>query len=187
MAGRAFSWIPVSENGEIILDGEAVQRALVRIAHELLEGNRAAADLVLVGIRSRGVHLAERIAATLRELTSQSVRVGSIDITPYRDDVEQPRERIEVTATDVPLPIDDGVVVFVDDVLSTGRTVRVALDVLSGLGRPRSVQVAVLVDRNDREVPIRADYIGYNVAKDEDRRVYVKVRELDGADEVVLR
>ncbi len=116
-----------------------------------------------------------------------TVPVGSIDITAYRDDVEQPRERIEVTATDVPMPIDDRVVVLVDDVVSTGRTVRVALDVLGGLGRPREVQVAALVDRGNREVPIRADYVGQNVSPTEARRVHVRVRELDGEDEVTLR
>src|SRR6185369_8011201 len=128
-----------------------------------------------------------RIASKIEELTGQAVRVGSIDITPYRDDVEQPRERIEVTATDVPLPIDERVVVLVDDVVSTGRTVRVALDVLGGLGRPLAVQVAALVDRGDREVPIRADFVGQNIAPEERRRVQVRVREVDGADEVVFQ
>jgi pyrimidine operon attenuation protein/uracil phosphoribosyltransferase len=177
----------VAENGAVLLDAAAIDRALARVAHEVLEKNRGAGDLILVGIRSRGVHLAGRIAARLHEITGETVRVGSIDITPYRDDVEQPRERIEVTATDVPLPIEERVVVFVDDVLSTGRTVRVALDVLCGLGRPRAVQVAVLIDRGDREVPIRADYVGHNVPAGERRRVHVRVRELDGADEVTLR
>ena len=131
--------------------------------------------------------LAHRLAAKITELTSQQLQVGSIDITAYRDDVEQPRERIEVTATDVPLPIDDRVVVLVDDVISTGRTVRVALDVLGGLGRPRAVQVVALVDRGDREVPIKADFVGQNVERGERRRVHVHVRELDGVDEVRLQ
>ena len=176
-----------SDNSTLLLDGAGVQRALSRIAHEILERNRGVESLVLVGIRSRGAHLARRIEARLRELTGREVRVGSIDITPYRDDVEQPRERIEVRATDVPLPVDEQVVVLVDDVISTGRTVRVALDVLGGLGRPRGVQVAALIDRGDREVPIRADYIGQNLPAGERRRVHVRVRELDGADEVALR
>lgn len=169
---------------ELLLDAAQMQRSLARIAHEIVERNRDVGAVVLVGIRSRGVHLAERIAQKIRELTEHAVQVGSIDITAYRDDVEQPRERIEVTATDVPLPIDERVVVLVDDVVSTGRTVRVALDVLGGLGRPRAVQVATLVDRGDREVPIRADYVGQNIPPDERRRVQVHVRELDGADEV---
>ncbi len=171
----------------LLLDAEHMQRALARLAHEIVERHREVGAVVLVGIRSRGVHLAHRLAAKIVELTSQQLQVGSIDITAYRDDVEQPRERIEVTATDVPLPIDDRVVVLVDDVISTGRTVRVALDVLGGLGRPRTVQVAALVDRGDREVPIKADFVGQNVDRGERRRVHVRVRELDGADEVRLQ
>ncbi len=174
------------ENG-LVLNGAQMQRALARIAHEIVERNRDTATLILVGIRSRGVHLAERIADKIGELTGTAVPVGSIDITPYRDDVEQPRERIEVMSTDVPLPVDERVVVLVDDVVSTGRTVRVALDVLGGLGRPLGVQVATLVDRGDRQVPIRADFVGQNVAPGERRRVQVRVREVDGADEVVFQ
>jgi pyrimidine operon attenuation protein/uracil phosphoribosyltransferase len=168
----------------LLFDGTQMQRSLARIAHEIVERNRDIEAVVLVGIRSRGVHLARRIAEKIHGLTAREIRVGSIDVTAYRDDVEQPRERIEVTATDVPLPIDERVVVLVDDVISTGRTVRVALDVLAGLGRPRTVQVAALVDRGDREVPIRADFVGQNIARDERSRVQVRVRELDGADEV---
>ena len=176
-----------SDGSTVVLDGSAIQRAVSRVAHEIRERNRSVEHVVLVGIRSRGVHLAARIAAKLHELTGVVVPVGSIDITAYRDDVEQPRERIEVTATDVPMPIDDHAIVLVDDVVATGRTVRVALDVLGGLGRPREVQVATLVDRGNREVPIRADYVGQNVPAADSRRVHVRVRELDGADEVTLR
>lgn len=176
----------MAEDG-LLLDAAQMQRALARIAHEVVERNPQVDALVLVGIRSRGVHLAERIASKIEELTGQAVRVGSIDITAYRDDVEQPRERIEVTATDVPLPIEERVVVLIDDVISTGRTVRVALDVLGELGRPRAVQLAALVDRGDREVPIKADFVGQNLARSERRRVYVRVREVDGADEVRLQ
>lgn len=170
----------------ILLDGGAIGRALTRLAHQIIERDRGVETLVLVGIRSRGVQLAHRLAQKLEELAGRVVPVGSIDITPYRDDVEQPRERIEVTATDVSFSVDNAVVVLVDDVLSTGRTIRVALDVLGGLGRPRAIQVAVLVDRGNREVPIRADFVGQNVAGDEPRRVHVRVRELDGRDEVTL-
>jgi pyrimidine operon attenuation protein/uracil phosphoribosyltransferase len=176
----------VADDG-LLLEAAQMQRALARIAHEVVERNPQIEAVVLVGIRSRGVHLAARIAAKIKELTGQDVRLGSIDITAYRDDVEQPRERIEVTATDVPLPIDDRVVVLVDDVISTGRTVRVALDVLGELGRPRAVQLAALVDRGDREVPIKADFVGQNLGRGERRRVYVRVREVDGADEVRLQ
>lgn len=171
----------------LLLDAAHMERALARIAHEIVERSRDVSTLVLVGIRSRGVYLAQRIARKIKDLTSHELQVGSIDITAYRDDVEQPRERIEVTATEVPLPIDERVIVLVDDVISTGRTVRVALDVLGGLGRPRAVQVAVLIDRGDREVPIKADFVGHNIARGERRRVQVHVRELDGADEVRLQ
>ena len=176
----------MSDDG-LFLDANQMQRALARIAHEIVERNRTVDSLLLVGIRSRGIHLARRIAGKLEDLTGRTVEVGSIDIAAYRDDVEEPRERMEVTATEIPLPIDDRVVVLVDDVISTGRTVRVALDVLGGLGRPRMVQVAALVDRGDREVPIKADFVGHNIAPDERRRVQVHVRELDGADEVLLQ
>jgi pyrimidine operon attenuation protein / uracil phosphoribosyltransferase len=177
----------VSEKPQILLDEAAVRRAVSRLAHEVVERTPDLAPLVLVGIRSRGVHLATRVAAKLKELTDTDVPVGSIDITKYRDDLERPSERLESTSADVPLSIDQRVVVLVDDVLATGRTVRVALDVLSGLGRPKAVQVAVLVDRGEREVPIKADYVGHNVAPGEPRRVRVRVRELDGADEVALQ
>lgn len=177
----------MSEKLSILLDGTAVARALSRIAHEILERNHGVDALVLVGIRSRGVQLAQRIARKLAELTGREVPVGSIDITPYRDDVEQPLERIEGTSADVPLPINDRVIVVVDDVLATGRTIRVVLDVLSGLGRPSAIQAAVLIDRSEREVPIRADYVGQNVLAGERRHVRVRVRELDGADEVALQ
>ena len=177
----------MTDTSSILLDGDAIARAVARLSHQILERDRAVDQLVLVGVRSRGVQLARRIAHKLDELAGRVVPVGAIDITPYRDDVAQPPDRIAGTETDVAFPIDNAVVVLVDDVLSTGRTVRVALDVLAGLGRPRAIQVAVLVDRGNREVPIRADFVGQNVAGDEPRRVHVRVRELDGVDEVALR
>jgi pyrimidine operon attenuation protein / uracil phosphoribosyltransferase len=176
----------VTDSATILLDGGAIARAVARLAHQILERDRAVEQLVLVGVRSRGVQLAHRIAQKLDELAGRVVPVGAIDIAPYRDDVEEPRDRIEGPETDVAFSIDDAVVVLVDDVLSTGRTVRVALDILGGLGRPRAIQVAVLVDRGNREVPIRADFVGQNVPESEQRRVHVRVRELDGADEVAL-
>jgi pyrimidine operon attenuation protein / uracil phosphoribosyltransferase len=177
----------VSDAGSILLDGAAIAKAVARLAHQILERDRAVDHLVLVGVRSRGVQLAHRIAHKVDELASRVVPVGSIDITPYRDDVEEPRDRIEGPETEVAFPVDNAVVVLVDDVLSTGRTIRVALDILAGLGRPRAIQVAVLIDRGNREVPIRADFVGHNVAGNEPRRVHVRVRELDGIDEVALR
>jgi pyrimidine operon attenuation protein/uracil phosphoribosyltransferase len=177
----------VTESASILLDGGAIGRAVARLAHQIFERDRTVEQLVLVGVRSRGVQLAHRIAQKLEELAGRIIPVGAIDITPYRDDVEEPRDRIEGPETDVAFSIDNAVVILVDDVLSTGRTVRVALDVLGGLGRPRAIQVAVLVDRGNREVPIRADFVGQNVSEDEPRRVHVRVRELDGIDEVALR
>jgi pyrimidine operon attenuation protein/uracil phosphoribosyltransferase len=177
----------VTESASILLDAGAVARAVARLAHQVLERDRAVEQLVLVGVQSRGVQLAHRIALKIEEIAGRVVPVGAIDITPYRDDIEEPRDRIEGPETDVAFSIDNAVVVLVDDVLSTGRTVRVALDVLGGLGRPRAIQVAVLVDRGNREVPIRADFVGQNVSGDESRRVYVRVRELDGVDEVALQ
>ena len=176
----------MTEPQTVILDGEAIGRALVRIAHEIREAHPGLEEVVMVGIRSRGVQLAQRIAGRLGEFAGRAGPLGAIDITPDRDDIDEPSERIEATSADVPFAIDHRVVVLVDVVLSTGRTVRVALDVLAGLGRPRAIEVAVLVDRGNREVPIRADYVGQNVRSGE-RRVHVRVRELDGADEVTLR
>jgi pyrimidine operon attenuation protein/uracil phosphoribosyltransferase len=176
----------VADSESVLLDGGAIARAVARLAHQILERDRGIERLVLVGVRSRGVQLAHRIAQKIEELAARVVPVGAIDITPYRDDVEAPRDRIEGPETDVAFSIDDAVVVLVDDVLSTGRTVRVALDILGGLGRPRAIQVAVLVDRGNREVPIRADFVGQNVPGTETRRVHVRVRELDGRDEVAL-
>ena len=177
----------MTESTSILLDAGAVARAVARLAHQVLERDRAVEQLVLVGVQSRGVQLAHRIALKIEEIAGRVVPVGAIDITPYRDDIEEPRDRIEGPETDVAFSIDNAVVVLVDDVLSTGRTVRVALDVLGGLGRPRAIQVAVLVDRGNREVPIRADFVGQNVSGGESRRVHVRVRELDGVDEVALR
>jgi pyrimidine operon attenuation protein/uracil phosphoribosyltransferase len=176
----------VTDSVVILLDGGAIGRSVARLAHQILVRDRAVENLVLVGVRSRGVQLAHRIAHKIEELGGRVVPVGAIDIAPYRDDVEEPRDRIEGPETDVAFSIDDAVVVLVDDVLSTGRTVRVALDILGGLGRPRAIQVAVLIDRGNREVPIRADFVGQNVAGTELRRVHVRVRELDGRDEVAL-
>lgn len=176
----------MSESSSILLDGAAIGRAVARLAHQIVERDRTVEQLVLVGVRSRGVQLAYRIAQKVEELAGRVIPVGAIDITPYRDDVEEPRDRIEGPETDVAFSIDDAVVVLVDDVLSTGRTVRVALDILGSLGRPRAIQVAVLVDRGNREVPIRADFVGQNVPGTEVRRVRVRVRELDGRDEVTL-
>jgi pyrimidine operon attenuation protein/uracil phosphoribosyltransferase len=165
-----------------LMDGADVARAVRRIAHEILERNRGAVGLVLVGIHTRGIPLARRLAAALAE-AEDAVPVGELDIALYRDDLDR-RPTIPVGATHVPVPIDDRVVVLVDDVLYTGRTVRAALDCLADLGRPRRVELAVLVDRGHRELPIRADYVGKNLPTAARERVSVRLAEIDGEDGV---
>ena len=169
-----------------MLDAQGVDRALTRMAHEILERNKGVEDLVLIGIRSRGVHLAERLRAKIESIEGVSVPMGIIDITLYRDDLSRSRQQPQVKGTRVDFPIDDKRVVLVDDVLFTGRTVRAALDALVDLGRPKNVQLCVLVDRGHRELPIRADYVGKNLPTALDEEVQVRLTESDGRDEVVL-
>lgn len=169
-----------------VLDSADIARALTRIAHEIDENTKGARDIVIVGIRSRGAPLARRIAERLGDIQSASVDCGAIDITMYRDDLRLGRPRA-LEATEIPAAgIDGRLVVLVDDVLYSGRTVRAALDALSDLGRPRAVQLAALVDRGHRELPIRADYVGKNVPTSRSESVRVHVSEIDGTDEVVL-
>ncbi len=170
----------------VVLDAQGVDRALTRMAHEILERNKGVEDLVLIGIRSRGVHLAERLRAKIESIEGVSVPMGIIDITLYRDDLSRSRQQPQVKGTRVDFPIDDKRVVLVDDVLFTGRTVRAALDALVDLGRPKNVQLCVLVDRGHRELPIRADYVGKNLPTALDEEVQVRLTESDGRDEVVL-
>ncbi|HSQ38407.1 MAG TPA: bifunctional pyr operon transcriptional regulator/uracil phosphoribosyltransferase PyrR [Acidimicrobiia bacterium] len=167
-----------------LMDGADVGRAVRRIAHEIVEHNRGTADLVVVGIHTRGVPLAERLAVALAEAEAP-VPVGELDITLYRDDLDG-RPTTRVGTTRMPSSIDDRVVVLVDDVLFTGRTVRAALDALADLGRPRRVELAVLVDRGHRELPIRADYVGKNLPTARRERVSVHLGEIDGEDAVLI-
>jgi pyrimidine operon attenuation protein/uracil phosphoribosyltransferase len=167
-----------------LLDAADVARAVRRIAHEILERNRGAADLVLVGIHTRGIPLARRLAAALAEAEGP-VPVGELDIALYRDDLDR-RPTTRVGSTRLPVPIDDRVVILVDDVLYTGRSVRAALDCLTDLGRPRRVELAVLVDRGHRELPIRADYVGKNLPTSSRERVAVHLAEVDGEDGVFV-
>lgn len=172
--------------GVCVLDGDDISRIVSRIAHEILEHAHGAHDLVVLGVQTRGVPLAQRIAARMTEIEGVAVPVGSLDITMYRDDLALRGARA-LHSTDVPVEgIDGRVVVLVDDVLFSGRTIRAALDALSDLGRPRAVQLAVLVDRGHRELPLRADYVGKNIPTSLDQAVRVRVRELDGIDEVVI-
>ncbi|MCU0266462.1 MAG: bifunctional pyr operon transcriptional regulator/uracil phosphoribosyltransferase PyrR [Actinomycetia bacterium] len=175
-----------TQDARAVLEAADVQRALTRIAHEILERNRGSGDLVLLGIPTRGVPLAQRLAARIGEVEGAPVPVGSLDITMYRDDLRlRPARALE--RTDIPPGgIDGRVVVLVDDVLFSGRTVRAALDALGDLGRPRGVQLAVLVDRGHRELPIRADYVGKNLPTSLREVVRVLVAEQDGRDAVLL-
>ncbi len=169
-----------------LMDAAEVRRALTRIAHEIIERNKGAGDLVLVGIAARGDDLARRLAAEIERIEGTRVPVGVLDITFYRDDIGLRAEAPEVHETRVEADITGKVVVLVDDVLYTGRTVRAAMDALVDLGRPRAIQLAVLVDRGHRELPIRADFVGKNVPTRRDEQVRVAVAEVDGEDGVFV-
>ena len=169
-----------------LLDAEDVRRALTRIAHEIIERDKGAADVVVVGIANRGDHLARRLAAEIQRIEGTEVRVGVLDITFYRDDIGLKAEAPEVHETRIPFDISGTTVVLVDDVLFTGRTIRAAMDALMDFGRPRRIQLAVLVDRGHRELPIRADFVGKNVPTRRADDVRVLVTELDGEDAVVI-
>jgi len=169
----------------VVLDADQISRAVARMAHQILEANRGAAGLVLVGIPTRGVTLAHRLAAAMGELEGATIPTGSLDITMYRDDLRRHPTRL-VGRTHLPVSVDDAVVVLVDDVLFSGRTVRAALDALGDLGRPRAVRLAVLVDRGHRELPIRADHVGKNLPTAASERVSVKLEETDGVNEVTI-
>lgn len=175
----------VREKAEII-DGEGLRRAITRIAHEIIEKNGGAEDLVLVGIRRRGVPLAQRIAAKIKEFEETAVPVGALDITLYRDDLQTIAHQPVVGPTEVPVDVEGKVVILVDDVLFTGRTARAALDELIDLGRPRAIQLAVIVDRGHRELPIRADFVGKNVPTSRREVIMVKVSEIDRQDGVFI-
>jgi pyrimidine operon attenuation protein/uracil phosphoribosyltransferase len=167
------------------MEADDVRRALVRIAHEIVERNKGAEDLVLVGIRTRGAPLAERLASMIASFEGVSVPAGALDVTLYRDDVALKAPR-GLEATTVPVDLDGRVVVLVDDVLYTGRTIRAAFDAVLDLGRPRSIRLAVLVDRGHRELPIRADHVGKNLPTAAEEVVKVHVTEIDGEDAVLI-
>jgi pyrimidine operon attenuation protein/uracil phosphoribosyltransferase len=178
----------VSANGtRQVMDGQAIQRALTRIAHEVVERNRDAQGLALIGIRSRGVHLAQRLRRALHDIDGGPlVPFGVVDITLYRDDLDRGLQTPRVQGTDIAFPVDGRRILLVDDVLFTGRTTRAAMDALVDFGRPQSIQLAVLVDRGHRELPIRADYVGKNLPTSRGERVAVHLAESDGVDEVVI-
>jgi len=172
-------------NGHVILNTEDIRRAVRRIAHEIIERNRDLRRIVLVGLHTRGVPLAERLAAAINEFEGQQVPIGSLDIGLYRDDLAHIGVgRARLQPTDVPTDIEGKTIVLVDDVLFTGRSIRAALDALTDFGRPAAIQLAALVDRGHRELPIRADYVGKNIPTSLHEDVQVLLQETDGADEV---
>jgi pyrimidine operon attenuation protein/uracil phosphoribosyltransferase len=170
------------------MDADRMSRALTRIAHEILERNRGTDELALVGIRTRGVPLARRLARALKEINGDDVPTGALDITLYRDDLMRtpvgPQPLIR--KTEIPFSIDDRRILLVDDVLYTGRTIRAALDALIDFGRPRAIQLVVMVDRGHRELPIKADYVGKNLPTSLKQSVQVRLQEIDGVDQVVI-
>lgn len=169
-----------------IMDKEAMERALMRIAHEIVEKNKGTGNLAIIGIRNRGAYLAERVAAYIEKIEKVKVPVGILDITLYRDDLTTVSEQPVVHKTEIEFDISDKKIILVDDVLYTGRTVRSALDALIDFGRPRYIQLAVLIDRGHRELPIRADFIGKNVPTALRETVQVRLKEVDGKEEVAI-
>lgn len=170
----------------VVMDKPGVHRALVRIAHEIVERNRGIDGLGIVGIRNRGDFLARRLAAEIGRLESADVPVGAMDITLYRDDLHRGADHAPVQITDMPWEVGGRTILLVDDVLYTGRTVRAALDALMDFGRPQAIQLAVLVDRGHRELPIRADYVGKNLPTQRSENVQVRLVETEGLDEVAI-
>ena len=170
----------------VLMEPDRLERTLRRMAHEIVERHPEAARLVLVGVRTRGVPLARRLAALIGEATGAEPAVGALDITLYRDDLTTVGPQPVLKGTDIPTSIDGRTVVLVDDVLFTGRTVRAALDALIDLGRPRSIQLATLIDRGHRELPIRPDYVGKNLPTSRKESVAVRMKEHDGEDRVVI-
>jgi pyrimidine operon attenuation protein/uracil phosphoribosyltransferase len=171
------------------MDADRIGRTLTRIAHEIVERNKGVDDLALVGVRTRGVHIARRLARALREITGEEIPTGALDITLYRDDLMRQAVGPQplVRRTEIPFSIDNRKILLVDDVLYTGRTTRAALDALIDFGRPKAIQLIVLVDRGHRELPIKADYVGKNLPTALDESVQVRLQECDGQDEVVLQ
>jgi pyrimidine operon attenuation protein/uracil phosphoribosyltransferase len=173
----------------VVMDADRIGRTLTRIAHEVVERNKGVGSLAIVGVRTRGVHIARRLATSLMEITGEEVPTGSLDITLYRDDLMRHAVGPQplVRRTEIPFSIDDRKILLVDDVLYTGRTVRAALDALIDFGRPRSIQLVVLVDRGHRELPVKADYVGKNLPTSLEESVQVRLQESDGLDEVVVQ
>jgi pyrimidine operon attenuation protein/uracil phosphoribosyltransferase len=172
---------------KILLTSREIERALARIAHEIVERNKGAEGVVFVGMRTRGVPLARRIAEIIEDFEGTPIPVGTLDIGLYRDDISPSESRSATGShTDIPTGITDRRLILVDDVLYTGRSIRAAMDALMDLGRPKSIQLAVLIDRGHRELPVRADYVGKNIPSSKDEEIQVQLVETDGVDRVVI-
>jgi pyrimidine operon attenuation protein/uracil phosphoribosyltransferase len=184
--GRSSTGVSLNTKPSVAMDAEAITRAVKRIAHEIVERKRGVEPLVLIGIVRRGAVLALRIAAALKSAGAAEVPVGTLDISSYRDDGKGALGDPRLLGREIPFALDGTSVLLVDDVLYTGRTVRAGLTALADLGRPESIQLAVLVDRGEQEVPIRADFVGKNVTAPAGQRVYVRLCEVDGVDSVVV-
>jgi len=174
------------EKKKVVMDAEGIDRSLTRIAYEILERNKGSEDLVLIGIRTGGIYLAQRLQIKIEQIEKVRVPMGIVDITLYRDDLLTSNRKPRLGKTDIPFSLDDRKAVLVDDVLFTGRTIRAAMDALIDFGRPRLIQLAVLIDRGHRELPIRADFVGKNLPSSLWEDVSVHLTEKNGVDEVVI-
>lgn len=171
---------------KLVLDAPSMERTITRMAHEILERNKDLGEVALVGIQSRGVVLAQRLQATIKSISNQDIPLGTLDINLYRDDLTKVAEQPVIRKTEIDFEIDDKTVILVDDVLYTGRTIRSALNALVDFGRPKKIELAVLIDRGHRELPIRADFVGKNIPTNEKELVHVRFRESDEAEEVIV-
>ncbi len=170
----------------VVLNSQQISRAISRIAHEIVEKNSGCDNLALVGIRTRGVPFAKRLQAKIKSIENVDLQLGILDITLYRDDIQTGRSHPEIKSTEIPFPVEETKIVLCDDVLFTGRTIRAAIDELMDFGRPAGVQLATLIDRGHRELPIRPDYVGKNIPTSKSQSIKVRLNEEDGEDQVVL-
>lgn len=181
-----INWRERSMQSKEVVDDVTMKRALTRITYEIIERNHSIQDIALVGIKTRGIYIAQRIAERLKQLEQIEVPVGELDITLYRDDKKEEQDEPELHSSDIPFPIEGKEVILVDDVLFTGRTIRAAMDAVMDFGRPRKMSLAVLVDRGHRELPIRADYVGKNIPTSMKEEIVVEMEELDGRDRILI-
>lgn len=178
--------MPNKENGNKVMDADDIRRAVTRIAHEIIEKNKGAEDIAIVGIQSRGVPIAHRLADLIQQIEGKSVPVGSLNVALYRDDYATRLEPTSVGKTEIDFDVSGRKIVLVDEVLFTGRTIRSALDAIMDMGRPSQIQLAVLIDRGHRELPVRADYVGKNLPTSRREHVHVHLMETDSEDKVVI-